>query len=166
MEVSVLYLPYLYVSFSIYCTYPLKLYIQVHTCWLQMNLRDTWVLLGVLRKNKILWHSFSSWHFSVVFFICSTVAPMCWYMVFTNQSELSVYFLLSYMVLVLGQPIHHVHQFFWQLFVLLHHPELPLSPSFTFSLSLIVWYLWLPCEEVYLEDVLWAFPTTFFCLIL
>ena len=51
------YLPDLQVPFSIHCRYPLDLNTLFHTCQVQKNLRDTWVLLGVLRKSKILWQS-------------------------------------------------------------------------------------------------------------
>ena len=89
----------------------------------------------------------------------------CWYLIFSpNLPVKTVCFLLSHTTLVLGQSFNHVQQFLLQLSVLLHHPELR-SPWFTFCLSVIVSYR-LQCEDVYLEEVLWAFPRIFSCFAL
>lgn len=89
----------------------------------------------------------------------------CWYLIFSpNLPVKTVCFLLSRTTLVLGQSFNHVQQFLLQLSVLLHHPELR-SPWFTFYLSVIVLYR-LQCEDVYLEEVLWAFPRIFSCFAL
>lgn len=89
----------------------------------------------------------------------------CWYLIFSpNLPVKTVCFLLSRTTLVLGQSFNHVQQFLLQLSVLLHHPELR-SPWFTFCLSVIVSYR-LQCEDVYLEEVLWAFPRIFSCFAL
>ena len=141
-----------------------------HTCRLQRNLRDTWVLLCILRKSKILWQS-CLFHLGIFLWLIFDVPLLhqcvgIWFFSQTFQSKLSVCFLLSCTVLVLGQLLHHVQQFLLQLSVLFQHPELPLSPSFAFCFSVIVSYWWLQCEDVYSEDVLWTFPRIFFCLAL
>ena len=89
----------------------------------------------------------------------------CWYLIFSpNLPVKTVCFLLNRTTLVLGQSFNHVQQFLLQLSVLLHHPKLR-SPWFTFCLSVIVSYR-LQCEDVYLEEVLWAFPRIFSCFAL